>query len=94
MPDRSGAVQLSTNPPVAAPVSRETLLKQIRLLVPGGACQLAIDVRAESKTVTLAGLVGSFYTKQLLYHVCGKWAPGFRVIDATVVASRRRARTA
>jgi hypothetical protein len=79
---------------IANAVSRETLLKQIRLKVPGGTRDLAVDVQAESGTVMLAGLVNSFYAKQLLYHVCGQWAPGFQVIDATVVAAGKTARTA
>ena len=46
-----------------------------------------VDVRTDSRTVTLAGLVGSFYAKQVIYHLCDKWAPGFRVVDASVVGA-------
>lgn len=89
---------LTSTPPsadylAAAPVSHETLLQQIRL-VPGGGRHLTVDVRVEAGTVTLRGKVASFYAKQLLYHVCRKWAPGLRVIDATVVAQHGEARRA
>jgi hypothetical protein len=75
-------------------VSGETLLKQIRVRVPGGARDLAVDVRIEPRTVMLTGSVVSFYAKQVLYHLCNQWAPGFRVIDATVVAAGSDAKTA
>jgi hypothetical protein len=63
------------------------LQEQATRRLSGGARGLEIDVCHDSATVTLAGVVSSFYAKQVLYHLCGLCTPGFRVIDRTVVGS-------
>jgi hypothetical protein len=64
---------------------RATLWDQVCRRLSGGARALEIDVCQDAATVTLAGVVSSFYAKQLLYQICRRCTPGFRVIDSTVV---------
>lgn len=69
-------------------VERTTLPEEIRRRLLGSARHLKVDVDTDSSTVLLEGMVPSFYAKQLLYHLCRQSAPGFQVIDATVVGPR------
>jgi len=64
---------------------RATLSEQVCHRLAAGARQLEINVCGESATVSLTGVVHSFYTKQVLYQLCRRFTPGFRVIDTTVV---------
>jgi hypothetical protein len=64
---------------------RATLWEQICRRLSGGARQLEIEVCHDSATVVLAGVVNSFYAKQIIYQLCRRFTPGFRVIDSTVV---------
>ena len=66
---------------------RATLWEEVQRRLAAGARGLAIDVRHDSAMVELTGVVSSFYAKQVLYQVCRRCAPGFRVIDTTVVGS-------
>jgi hypothetical protein len=61
------------------------LREQVYRRLCGGARGLEIEVCHDSTTVTLAGVVSSFYAKQVLYQLCRCCTPGFRVIDKTVV---------
>jgi hypothetical protein len=63
------------------------LWEQISRRLSGGARRLQIEVCHKSATVTLAGIVSSFYAKQVLYQLCGDCVPGFRVVDTTDVGS-------
>ncbi|HEX4145774.1 MAG TPA: hypothetical protein VHY91_19875 [Pirellulales bacterium] len=64
---------------------RTTLREQVRRRLSGGARGLEIQVCHDSTTVVLAGVLSSFYAKQLVYELCRRFTPGFRVIDSTVV---------
>ena len=64
---------------------RATLWEQISRRLSAGARSLEVDICRDSATVTLAGVVKSFYAKQVLYQICRRCIPGFRVIDSTVV---------
>jgi hypothetical protein len=64
---------------------RATLWEQICRRLSGGARQLEIEVCHDSATVILAGVVNSCYAKQIIYQLCRRVTPGFRVIDSTVV---------
>lgn len=81
------AAEEKSAPADQAHVLRTTLWEQVRRRLSGGARGLEIRVCHDSTTVVLAGVVSSFYAKQVLYQLCRRCTPGFRVIDSTVVGT-------
>ena len=69
------------------PDTAQALREQVSRRLAGGARAVKIEVCHDSRTVTLTGVVHSFYAKQVLYQLCRRCTPGFRVIDATVVGT-------
>jgi hypothetical protein len=66
------------------------LREQVRRKLPGGARAIVLEIDHAAATITVTGVVGSFYSKQVLYQICRHCLPGFRLIDATTVGERPR----